>query len=683
MRTILLFFFVFISTTLQCNAQTGGLNDNKWTLSDSLAFKRIGRVVSSPDGKQVLFNVMQIVSAHPGKQWKSTLYIKNNLGKVRRLMSTSNDISSPRWSPNGKWIAYLGKGKKHQSIWIRRTNGANPIKLIELDRDISAFKWSNTGASIAYVASSAVVKKSKPPKLIDVAKSYINTRLYIISTKVHPNRKNKARALTPNKFSISIFDPYYGGGFDWSPDSKSIVFAYQPRPGASYSNQSKLAFVNIKTGKIVDIPYTRTHPSNQPLFSPDGKWVAFRSNLPATKTATMLNNDIALNNRICVADTTTLKIHCLKNTFDENPIIVGWNSASNNVIVFDSFKTIMTQLYGLNIDPNEDILELSNVRGFINPLSLSINRNHTVFGFAYETPTQPPEPYTSPVQPFKLNQITQIQKQIKSPIAKMKVIHWRSTDGKQIEGLLITPQDIKTGKKYPLVVAVHGGPTGTWTKRYVGGCWGLGKTIIPICWSDLVSQGFVVFQPNPRGSGGYGLSFRLANFKDFGGGDYQDIMSGVDHLIKQGIVDSNHLAIFGWSYGGYLTAWAVTQTHSFKAAVDGAGLTDFISFAGTSDIPGYLEQFLGQPYWKNSKLYLQRAPIMHVANITTPLLIMDGEKDIRVPVTQSQELYTTLKRQNKTVKWLLLPKQGHAPMDPNLITAAIKQSELWLDKALK
>lgn len=254
---------------------------------------------------------------------------------------------------------------------------------------------------------------------------------------------------------------------------------------------------------------------------------------------------------------------------------------------------------------------------------------------------------------------------------------------KIIEGVLITPPNYDARKKYPLAVLIHGGPAGVWAQRYVRSCWGYGAVVIGVCLGDLLDRGFVILQPNPRGSEGYGLNFRLANFGDFGGGDYKDIMSGVDYLIRKKIVDSNHMAVFGWSYGGYLTAWAITQTHRFKVAIEGSGLTDLISFSGTTDIPRYLIQFLGRPFWEDHHLYQSRSPIMFVQNIKTPLLIIGGENDIRVPFTQGKELYTALKLQKKPVELMEMKNQGHAPANPIVIRNVMQKVNLWFNLALK
>jgi dipeptidyl aminopeptidase/acylaminoacyl peptidase len=267
-------------------------------------------------------------------------------------------------------------------------------------------------------------------------------------------------------------------------------------------------------------------------------------------------------------------------------------------------------------------------------------------------------------------------------VGNIKVIEWISEDGVAIEGLLMTPANYDASKRYPLLVAVHGGPADNWSKRYVGGAWSYINMIVPISWNSLLDMGFVVFQPNPRGSSGYGRAFRFLNFGDLGGGDYQDIMSGIDHLIEIGVADPDHLAIYGWSYGGYLTAWAVTQTTRFKAAVAGAALTDLISFACTTDVTFYLPEYLGSTLWNQNKMYLERSPILQSKQVKTPLFLIHGQKDARVPLSQSLEFHTLLKAQKKPVKMFIMPDQPHAPTNPDLILQAMIEVNTWLKKAL-
>ncbi|MDH4064060.1 MAG: S9 family peptidase, partial [Acidobacteriota bacterium] len=233
-----------------------------------------------------------------------------------------------------------------------------------------------------------------------------------------------------------------------------------------------------------------------------------------------------------------------------------------------------------------------------------------------------------------------------------RVITWKSSDGLEIEGVLLEPVGYEAGKRYPLLVVAHGGPAGAYLNNYrVGGLEG-GQL-----WAG---QGWAVFYPNPRGSTNYGERFLRANINDWGGGDYRDIMSGIDALVARGIANPDALALIGWSYGGYMTAWSITQTTRFKAAMVGAGLTNLWSMYGTNDIPNVLVGYFGGMAGPESlPLYMERSAMTRIDKVVTPTLILHGGSDERVPVGQGQELYRGLKDRGIPTELVLYPREGH------------------------
>src|SRR6185503_4386798 len=237
------------------------------------------------------------------------------------------------------------------------------------------------------------------------------------------------------------------------------------------------------------------------------------------------------------------------------------------------------------------------------------------------------------------------------------------------------PLNYEAGKRVPLLLQVHGGPMGVFLQGYEA---------TPSLYPNAVfaSRGYAILQPNPRGSSGYGKAFRYANYKDWGGGDYRDIMAGVDHVIAMGVADADRLGVMGWSYGGYMTSWIVTQTEQFKAASVGAGVTNLASFTGTADIPGFLPDYLGAQPWENLELYRSRSAVINAGQVKTPTLVQHGEADVRVPVSQGYEFYNALKQQGVPTRMLLLPRQPHGPNEPKIMLKVMQSNLEWFENYL-
>jgi len=245
-----------------------------------------------------------------------------------------------------------------------------------------------------------------------------------------------------------------------------------------------------------------------------------------------------------------------------------------------------------------------------------------------------------------------------------------------IEGLLAYPAQYESGKRYPLVLMLHGGPAGVFKEGFSAS-----PDVYPV--AAFAARGYAVLRPNPRGSAGYGKAFRVANAKDWGGMDFKDVMSGVDHVIRIGLADPDRLGVMGWSYGGYLTAWTITQTQRFKAASVGAGVVDLTSNSGTTDIPGWSPQNLGAEHWQDPSLYRARSPISHVAAVSTPTMILHGESDIRVPISQGHEFYSALKRRGIPAVMVTYPRMPHGPEEPKQLLDIMTRDLDWFDRYLR
>ncbi len=288
----------------------------------------------------------------------------------------------------------------------------------------------------------------------------------------------------------------------------------------------------------------------------------------------------------------------------------------------------------------------------------SASRDGSKMAFVMDSPTWPSEVFVQDASLPQPKRITTTNAWLSDrALGETRVISWKSRDGRAVEGILLLPVGYREGARVPTLVSAHGGPTGAWTNGFKGSSGGPGQT-----WA---ARGWAVLYPNPRGSTGYGEWWMRANTSDWGGGDYRDIMTGTDEVVRLGVADPEKLAFEGWSYGGYMTSWVVSQTSRFKSAMMGAGLPSLLSMAGTTDIPGYINTFFGDPQYDGSiinpsiRKYLERSAISYSDRVTTPLLILHGGNDERVPIGQPMEFYRALKDRGKTVELVFYPREGH------------------------
>jgi dipeptidyl aminopeptidase/acylaminoacyl peptidase len=310
----------------------------------------------------------------------------------------------------------------------------------------------------------------------------------------------------------------------------------------------------------------------------------------------------------------------------------------------------------------------------------SYSKDESVVAFVMDSPKAPADVYVSDPTFANPRKVTNVNPQVAGfALGETEVVTWRSTEGWTVEGVLLKPVGYTPGRRVPLKVDVHGGPTGAHTNGFKSG-WGSPGQF-------YAGQGWAVLYPNPRGSTGYGEKFMRANIKDWGGGDYRDIMAGVDDLVRRGIADSTRLAVTGWSYGGYMTGWVVSQTGRFKAAMMGAGLSNMESMYGTTDIPGYIGTFYeGMPQLdgtlnnKSLEFYRSRSAIQYSSKVTTPLLMLHGSNDERVPIGQPMEYFRNLKDRGKTVDLVFYPREGHGLSEYYHQIDKVRREYEWLSR---
>jgi dipeptidyl aminopeptidase/acylaminoacyl peptidase len=306
--------------------------------------------------------------------------------------------------------------------------------------------------------------------------------------------------------------------------------------------------------------------------------------------------------------------------------------------------------------------------------AISLSRGGAYAGMAIQAPDEPVEAYLMQVSSAKPVRVSAANVDLpKQPLGETRVIKWKAKDGKEVEGLLTLPVNYDKSKRYPLILNIHGGPAGGFGETFIGA-----SGLYPI--ASFAAHGWAVLRANPRGSTGYGLAFRSANVNDWGGGDFDDLMTGVDAAISMGVADSKRLAVMGWSYGGYMTNWVVTQTSRFKCAAAGAGLSNLISMWGTNDIPSTLDDYFEGTWVAQPERYIKMSPLAHIGNAVTPLLMLHGEADIRVPTSQGYEMYRALQRKGVPAQMVTYPRTPHGPQEPKFVLDIMQRHIDWVAK---
>jgi dipeptidyl aminopeptidase/acylaminoacyl peptidase len=635
-----------------------------WTTGDTLAIKRITSTDVSPDGKCIAFTVTQAIMTPEKSSYLSQVYLADSGGNPPRQLTVGEFSSfSPRWSPDGKSIAYISQN----NIWLISLEDGNAQSVTKVATSVSSFKWSQDGSMIAFTAADApspeeeqAAREKNDIRIVD--QGVKNQRLYLIKLAELPHGPLRGQPLTGSDLNIGA--PEAPGAYAWSPDGKKIVFSHSRSPSPNDMPSIRIACLNLEDGSI-RLLGPEGAMAFDPSISPDGRWVACKIYDNPVWDWSSVVHLIPINGS---------EGHALADTHDRRPDLLGWSADGKWIYYLETCGT-HHRLCALPVDGNPFVV-LFEPEGVIE--NISLNKTHTALGFTLQTTTEPMETYLTPLDRISPTQMSHLNTGFRqTPLGRTEVIHWRSVDGLEIEGLLIYPVGYREGERYPLLVSVLGGPGLAWMQFFIG----MQSFYGPV--ATFASKGYAILRCNVRGSTGYGKDFRCSNYRDFGGKDIQDLLTGVDHVIALGVADPERLGITGWSYGGFLTATALTQTSRFKAAAIGAGMTNLVSYAMGNDSPDYLPNHFGGEVWEVANLLLERSPIVHANRITTPTLFLHGEHDLRVPIWQSYELYNALKRRGVPTQMAVYPRTGHVPAEPKLLLDVMERILAWMEKYLK
>jgi dipeptidyl aminopeptidase/acylaminoacyl peptidase len=450
------------------------------------------------------------------------------------------------------------------------------------------------------------------------------------------------------------------GSFSWSPDGSQIAFDATRDPDLGSGDTQRiyvLELTGLHVRKVVDT----AGPNSSPKWSPDGKRIAY-----VTANG---NPDFFYSNSLIAtvaADGGTPNV--LTRDFDEDPALIDWGPDG---IYFGARQRTAAQIY--RIDPATRAVHRISGPDQFNATGASFTKDHRMLAALGAAPNHFTEVFFSSTADFAPRNLSDAAAQWKDyALATREVIQWKSGDGAPIEGVLIKPADYDASRKYPLLVVIHGGPTGVDTPILAA------DRTYPV--ERFAARGALILKPNYRGSAGYGAKFRALNVRDLGTGDYADVISGVDYLIGKGIVDKDRVGAMGWSEGGYISAFITCFSDRFKAVSVGAGISDWMTYYVNTDIHPFTRQYLKATPWDDPEIYRKTSPITYVNRAQTPTLIQQGDQDKRVPPPDSYELYQALKDRGIPVKLVFYKGFGHAINKPKQQRSLMEQNYEWFSK---
>jgi len=636
------------------------------TPEQALARRQISELRAAPDGRRVAFTVREPPKGEGRSRHVWVLDLRTR--EARQFTRSTKSEWASRWSPDGTRLAFLSDRDEKEQLWVMPADGGEAARVATEEADGDAFEWSPDGTRIAYLAKQPKTeaeekqeKEKEDARVVD--RDDRPARLFVVEVEA-----KKTRRVTPAPWRVKEVQ--------WMPKGDRMIVVATDRPESDLWTD-RIFSVSVADGTPTPIA-APDGPFEKVRVSPDGRslaWIGSRDGGPEPHDTFLLP--------LAADGTAPAERPAARNltgdAIDRAVDDYAWRPDGSILALVETGFT--SRLYAVTQQGRAEALPaLPTMATDLALLEASAASGAIVL--VGERATEAPEVWLWS-RGRAAERVTHLNDAWKAiPLAGPELLRYRSFDGTEIEGALVRPAVPEEGAteaaaggakergRRPLVVLAHGGPTGRWEDRFDP--WG----------QLLAARGFAIFYPNVRGSTGYGSRFVGLNRGDWGGGDFKDLMSGVDLLIERGVADPDRLGIGGWSYGGFMAMWAITQTTRFKAAVAGAGLSDLASEFGTEDGPAYDEWFYGLPYEKLDG-FTRSSPITHVKNARTPTLILQGEADVIDPIGQSQQFYRALKRYGVPSDFVLYPREGHEIKEEKHLLDRLNRVVAWFEKYLK
>lgn len=650
LRTSFVLVSIFLGSVCTLLAQT---TIESWTPEAMVNLPVTGSPELSPDGSMIAYTVRTTNMEGDASSFSTHIWVAGADGSMNRQFTFGEQsATNPQFSPDGQFLSFISTRDKGRQVYKMHLNGGEAQKVTSAENGVGSFQWSPDGSRIAYTMTDPKTdeERTRERERMDVMivdRDFKFARIY-----VHDMEAGEAKAI--------YADDLHTTSFSWSPDGETIVFAHQPTPRIDDRYKMDISTVAADSGSVSSL-VAREGTDGSPHFTPDGNYVVFTSHGGQLEGIGIQDVFVVL--------ASGGEPRALAHTYDRNATITGFDAAGN-LLVTERRNTV-SALYRMSLDGSEPEL-LTPENGIYN--GFAVNGDGTRVAYTFQDSNTPAEVFYADLSGFNQVKVSSIFVDYQFPeFGETELLTWTSSDGMEIEGLLTYPVGYEAGDRVPLILMVHGGPSGVYSQTFTGQ-----GNIYAI--QHFAEQGYALLRPNPRGSTGYGKEFRYANFQDWGYGDYEDLMSGVDTVIEMGVAHPDSLVEMGWSYGGYMTSWIVTQTNRFKAVSMGAGLSNLVSMVGTTDIPGYLMAHMGGPYWGgNMESYERHSAVYFMDDVVTPVQIIHGANDLRVPLGQGQEFYWALQEKGIDSEMVIYPRTGHGPTEPKFIADVSNQILRWFN----
>jgi dipeptidyl aminopeptidase/acylaminoacyl peptidase len=668
-----------------------------FALDDLLAIERVSDPQLSPDGQWVAYSLRQPNAAKSAATTQIWI-IPVGGGQPRQLTKHAKGASRPRWSPDGKSVAFLSSRSGSQQIWLVSAKGGEPKQVTKLSTGADNHLWSPTGKFLVFTSDvwpdlkgdDAQRKKHKEIDDSGIQAKVIDSLLYRHWNEWRDGKRTHVfsatatgggeRDLTPGDFDAPPFSLGGPDGFAVSPDGQWLAFTRGPlKPGTNssrdfeaWSTDANLCLVPMAGGDVTCLTTANKGWDGSPVWSPDGRFIAYRSQAREGYEADLF--------RLAVVERATGMTRYLAADTDRAVDEILW-APDGRTIYFGAEDEGRAALYAVSFANGNQSGATRRVLGGSHFTGLSLAPDASFLIGTIDSLTRPPEvarvklsdAVTNPsIRPEPLTHVNDARfAGLLTPTVES--VHYTGAGGAQVQAWVMKPPGYVAGKRYPMLYFIHGGPQSAWKDAF-SYRW---------CTALFAAHGYVVMQPNPRGSTSFGQKFSEDISGDWGGACYEDLMKGVDWAIAQGWADPDRMGALGGSFGGYMVNWILGHTDRFKVLVSHAGVFNLESKYGSTEELWFPEWDLGGTPWKHTGSYDKFSPHRFAANFRTPTLVTHGQLDYRVPVEQGMQLFTTLKRQGVESRFLYYPDEGHWILKPKNSRLFYQTVTDWVDRFLQ